>query len=196
VPYFAQAAARRDDDLEDMAVMGDDAAVMRALHRVIKSTLDETDTRRLHYNTVVARLDEFANLFTPAAQRFEDAAARAADPDGFRIFLHCVNTAPLILAPFAPHLADALWQQLGHTRSVHVETLPLPNEDWLREQSIVVVVQVNGKVRARFAVAPGAVEADLVERALREPTVTAQIDGKQVRKVIFVPDKLLNIVAA
>jgi leucyl-tRNA synthetase len=196
VPYFAEAAARRDDDLEDMVAMGDDAAVMRALHRVIKSTIDETDTRRLHYNTVVARLDEFANLFTPLAQRFEDAAVRAADPQAYRIFLHCVNTAPLILAPFAPHLADALWQRLGHARSVHAETLPAPDENWLREQSIVVVVQVNGKVRARFAVAPGVSEGELVERAMREPTVTAQIDGKQVRKVIFVPDKLLNIVAA
>ncbi len=196
VPYFAQAAARRDDDLANVQAEGDGAAVMRALHRVIKSTIDETDTRRLHYNTVVARLDEFANFFTPAAQRFEDPAARAADPNGYRIFLHCVNTAPLILAPFAPHLADALWEQLGHTRSVHAETLPPPDDNWLREQSIVVVVQVNGKVRARFAVAPGAGEADLVERAMREPTVTAQIDGKQVRKVIFVPDKLLNIVAA
>src|SRR6202163_143396 len=196
VPYFGDAAAGRDDDLEDMVATGDDAAVMRALHRVIKSTIDETDTRRLHYNTVVARLDEFANLFTPLAQRFEDAAVRAADPQAYRIFLHCVNTAPLILAPFAPHLADALWQRLGHARSVHAETLPAPDENWLREQSIVVVVQVNGKVRARFAVAPGVSEGELVERAMREPTVTAQIDGKQVRKVIFVPDKLLNIVAA
>src|ERR1700681_89391 len=196
VPYFGDAAAGRDDDLKDMVATGDDAAVMRALHRVIKSTIDETDTRRLHYNTVVARLDEFANLFTPLAQRFEDAAVRAADPQAYRIFLHCVNTAPLILAPFAPHLADALWQRLGHARSVHAETLPAPDENWLREQSIVVVVQVNGKVRARFAVAPGVSEGELVERAMREPTVTAQIDGKQGRKGIFVPDKLLSTVAA
>jgi leucyl-tRNA synthetase len=85
---------------------------------------------------------------------------------------------------------------MGYENSVHTERWIEPDPAALAVDEITLVVQVNGKVRARLQTAPGIAEDAAFELAMREPAVTAQIDGKQVRKRIFVADKLLNIVAA
>ncbi|MBV8748551.1 MAG: class I tRNA ligase family protein, partial [Candidatus Eremiobacteraeota bacterium] len=116
----------------------------------------------------------------------------ASDP----AVLYVVHALPIVLAPFAPHLADELWSRMGYERSVHLERWIEPDPAALTVDEITLVVQVNGKVRARIQAAPGIGEEDAFALAMREPTVMTQIDGKEVRKRIFVPDKLLNIVAA
>jgi leucyl-tRNA synthetase len=109
---------------------------------------------------------------------------------------YVVHALPIALAPFAPHLADELWSRFGYERSVHLERWIETDPRALAVDEITLVVQVNGKVRARLMTAPGMGEDDAFALAMREPTVLAQIDGKTVRKRVFVPDKLLNIVAA
>ncbi|HEX3465088.1 MAG TPA: leucine--tRNA ligase [Candidatus Elarobacter sp.] len=162
--------------------------LVRALHVALESGKSETETHRFHYNVTTAKLDELVNQLT-AALREPDAA----DDPAVRYVVHAL---PIVLAPFAPHIADELWSRMGYERSVHLERWIEPDPAALAVGEITLVVQVNGKVRARIQAAPGIAEDDAFALAMREPTVLAQIDGKQVRKRIFVADKLLNIVAA
>ena len=160
--------------------------LVRALHLAVKSAIDETATRRFHYNVTTARLDELVNLLTAAARdpRFDE------DP-ALRYVLHAL---PLVLAPFAPHIADELWSRLGHPHSVHLERLLEPDPSALAVDEITIVVQVNGKVRGRIQAPPGIDEEAVFARAVDEPGVRTYTEGKTVRKRIFVPDKLLNVV--
>ncbi|GAC1584550.1 MAG: leucine--tRNA ligase [Candidatus Elarobacter sp.] len=180
----------RSEPLDRLPEMRGDAQreLVRALHVAFDSGKGETVTRRFHYNVTTAKLDELINLLTTALRE-----PGAHDDPAVRYVVHAL---PVVLAPFAPHLADELWSRMGYTASVHLERWIDPDPAALAVDEITLVVQVNGKVRAKLAVAPGIHEDDAFALAMQEPTVTAQIDGKQVRKRIFVAGKLLNIVAA
>jgi leucyl-tRNA synthetase len=184
------AAAARSVPLDRLPAMRGDAQreLVRSLHVALASGLSETQTHRFHYNVTTAKLDELINLL--------GAQLREADAERDPAVLYVVHALPIVLAPFAPHLADELWSRMGYERSVHLERWIEPDPAALAVDEITLVVQVNGKVRARIQATPGIGEDDAFALAMREPTVTAQIDGKQVRKRIFVADKLLNIVAA
>jgi leucyl-tRNA synthetase len=184
------ASRARSVPLDRLPEMRGDAQreLVRALHVALDSGKSETETHRFHYNVTTAKLDELINQLTTALR-----APDAADDPAIRYVVHAL---PIVLAPFAPHIADELWSLMGYERSVHLERWIESDPAALAVDEITLVVQVNGKVRARIQAAPGIAEDDAFALAMREPTVTAQIDGKQVRKRIFVPDKLLNIVAA
>ncbi len=159
-------------------------ALLRAVHVAAKSAIDETLSRRFHYNTTIAKLDELVNLMT-AASGTPSAA-----------MLYAVSVLPIVIAPFAPHIAEELWERLGHSTSVHLERYLEPDERALVTEEITLVVQVNGKVRARIAAGAGVSEDEAVALAMADPNVRSHLDGKELRKRIYVPDKLLNLVAA
>lgn len=98
------------------------------------------------------------------------------------------------IAPFAPHIADELWSQLGNESSVQTDSWPTFNPEYLQTDEITVVVQVNGKVRAELSVAADASEEDIVTAAKTSDKILAHTEGKEIRKVIYVPGKLVNIV--
>jgi leucyl-tRNA synthetase len=162
--------------------------IVRAVHAALKSGADETTSRRFHFNTTLARFDELVNALTKFAQR----EGPAADP----AFLYAVGILPLLLAPFAPHISEELWHRAGHEGSVHLERWPQHDEAALAVAQIEFVVQINGKIRARIATAPGLDEAAAVALARENAHVRAHLEGKAVRKQIYVPDKLLNLVVA
>jgi leucyl-tRNA synthetase len=162
----------------------DERALLRAVHTAARSAREETLSGRFHYNATIARLDEYVNALTAAGRAMPESVAVA----------YAVHALPLVIAPFAPHLAEELWERLGHETSVHLEPYLEPDERVLAHDEVTVVVQVNGKVRGRITVAPGTAESDVVAAALAEPSVRAHVDGKEVRRRIYVPDKLLNLV--
>lgn len=162
----------------------EEKALVRAVHLVAKSATDETLSHRFHYNTTIARLDELVNLMT---------AASASPSPALR---YAVAVLPVLIAPFAPHIAEELWERLGHTTSVHLERYVEPDARVLAVDEITLVVQVNGKVRARINAPAGVSEEAAVDLAMSESNVRAHLDGKQVRRRFYVPDKLLNFVAA
>jgi len=162
--------------------------VVRALHAALKSGTEETQTRRFHYNTTLARLDELVNALTKCVQ----AEGLGDDP----AVLYAVHGLPLVLAPFAPHIAEELWHLYGYTSSVHLERWLAPDPVALAVDTIELVVQVNGKIRARLAVAPDIAEVDARALAFADANVQSYLACKTVRKEIFVAGKLLNIVAA
>jgi leucyl-tRNA synthetase len=105
------------------------------------------------------------------------------------------ETAVSLIQPYAPHIAEELWQVLGHER-LWEQPWPVADLTLLERDTFELVVQVNGKVRDRFEVETGLPEADLVARALESAKVRAHVDGKEVRQTIVVPDKLVNVVVA
>jgi leucyl-tRNA synthetase len=161
--------------------------IVRSVHLALRSGADETATRRFHYNTTLARLDELTNALT----RFVADGGAPDDP----ALLYAVHAFPLLLAPFAPHIAEELWERMGHATSVHVERWPAPSPLALATDTIVLVVQVNGKIRARIPATPGLAEDAAVDLALAHPGVQTHLGGKPVRKRIYVQDKILNLVA-
>jgi leucyl-tRNA synthetase len=99
-----------------------------------------------------------------------------------------------ILAPFAPHISEELWHQLGHEDSVHVGHWPTLDEKYLVEDEITLAVQVNGKVRAEITVSADAPQEDIMTLALSQENVQTHLAGREPKKVIYVPGKLVSIV--
>ena len=166
------------------AESSDEKALVRAVHVAAKSAIDETLSRRFHYNTTIAKLDEYVNALTALAKASPDSPA----------VVYAVKALPLVIAPFAPHIADELWSLMGSETSIHLERYMQPSDAALAVDEVTLVVQVNGKIRARLQVSPAIGEDEAFALAMEQGGVQAQLDGKTVRKRIFVPGKLLNLV--
>jgi leucyl-tRNA synthetase len=150
-------------------------AQKKLLHATIKAVTN--DIEALSFNTAIARLMEFMNEATTWEQK-----PRAV-----------LEPFVLLLSPFAPHLAEELWSKLGYRESLAYVPWPNYDESLLIEQTVTVVLQVNGKVRDKIDVPAGLPEAELQQRALANEKVQAFMTGKQVKKIIVVPNKLVNI---
>jgi leucyl-tRNA synthetase len=133
----------------------------------------------MRFNTAIAHMIVFVNEMTPRERRPRSAVER---------FL-------LVLAPFAPHIAEELWQRLGHAESLAYEPWPAFDPDMAREPQVEIAVQVNGKVKTRMTISADAGEEQMKQIAMDDPKVKAGLKGKSVRKVICVPGRLVNIVA-
>ncbi|HEX7368330.1 MAG TPA: leucine--tRNA ligase [Candidatus Saccharimonadales bacterium] len=159
-------------------------AVLRVAHRTIKRVTTELDS--LGFNTAVAAMMESVNdLF-----KLKAADGYAAG----RSWRFALESLLQVLAPFAPHITEELWRDLGHQGSIHRGTWPTWDEHYLAEDTVTIAVQVNGKVRGEVTVAPDAPETDAVAAARGNERARAYIDGKDIIKVIYVPGKILNLV--
>ncbi|CAI5948353.1 unnamed protein product [Closterium sp. NIES-64] len=149
---------------------------LRALHACIHKVTEEVEAMR--FNTAIAAMMEFTN----AAYKWPSVPKDAARP------------LVLLLSPFAPHVAEELWQRLGGTSSLAYEPWPQALPQYLVEDTIALPVQVNGKVRATLQVAVGVEQEAAVAAALDHPNVARLVEGKSVRKTIFVKGRILNLV--
>ena len=136
------------------------------------------DIEGMLFNTAIAKMMEFINDFTKLPSYPRDVLCMA---------VQC-------LSPFAPHIAEEMWQQLGRTDSLTVAPFPEADMSLLVEDSATYIVQVNGKLRGRFDLPKGKTKDELLDLAKGDASVNKHIDGKEVAKVIYVPNKLLNIV--
>jgi leucyl-tRNA synthetase len=152
------------------------------MHRTIKQVGE--DVADLKFHTAIARLMEYSTWLKDNAAAL-DQAARGEH----------LTTLTLLLAPLAPHLAEEMWSILGHPYSVHQQLWPAYDEAQAQAQMITLVVQVNGKLRERAEVPATISQADAQARALSLERVREALAGKQVMNVIFVPGRLINIVA-
>jgi len=171
----------------DTAELGDDARELRRKTHETIARADDDFGRRLQFNTVVSAVHELAN----AVSRFEPATA--AD----RAVVHeALRTAVLVFSPIAPHLCQELWTRLGEEGLLVQARWPAVDEAALVQDTIELVVQVNGKVRGRLEIAADADQDQAFEAARCNDNVARFLEGKTVRKVILVPGKLLNIVVS
>ena len=171
-------------ELDPAALSDAGRALRRKTHETLKRA-DDDYGRRLMFNTVVSAVHELTN----AVSRLEPACAqdRAAVREALR-------TAVLVLSPIAPHVTQKLWNALGEPALLVACRWPEVDESALVQQTIELVVQVNGKVRGKVAIAADAGEEDAKALALTHDNVVRFVAGKSVRKVITVPGKLINIV--
>ena len=154
-----------------------DDATLRLLHRTIAGV--HTDLRALHYNTAAAKLIELNNHLT---KRGGAVPRSVAEP------------LVLMLAPLAPHVAEELWSRLGHDASLAHGPFPVADERWLVAETVEYPIQVNGKVRSRVTVPADADRDAVLAAALAEEKIVAALDGREPRKVIVVPGRLVNVV--
>ncbi len=147
----------------------------RILHQTIKKV--RQDIESLSLNTAIAQMMIFTNEYSRMEQRPYEAMEQFA----------------LLLAPFAPHLAEELWQLLGHTHSLAYEPFPTWDENLLRDEQVEIVVQINSKVRAKLTVPVTASQEELRQQALDSPDVARHVQGKKIKNIIAVPGKLVNI---
>ncbi len=173
--------ARKAQEAKEPAV-----ELRRKTHQTIRQVTG--DIERWHFNTAVSALMELVNAMTEVPDEDLDGDLGAA-------YSEACESLALLLAPFAPHLAEELWDMLGHEQSVHLADWPTWDEGIAREEEITIVLQVNGKLRDRISVAPGTPKADLEAQALASERVQSHLQGKSVRQVVVVPDRLVNIVA-
>ncbi len=115
-------------------------------------------------------------------------------PETIAVVKESVEALILMLSPFTPHMAEELWERLGHAGGVVAAGWPAYDENVARAEEIVVPVQVNGKVRGRVTVPAGTSEDDLRERALADPQVKKYLEGKTIKKVVVVNGKLVSVV--
>jgi len=124
-----------------------------------------------------------------ALAKFDDFSVQ-----GRAVMQEALEIVVRVLSPVVPHACHALWRELGHASAVDDERCPQPEPDELVRAEIDVVVQVNGKLRGRITVPADAGEAQVREAALADPHVQKFVDGKPVRKFVYVPGKLANVV--
>lgn len=174
-PAEANAAASPGDD----EIRG----LERKLHQTIQKVTD--DISGFRFNTAIAALMEFNNYLVKA----KDTAVV-----GSPVWEESTRALLLLMAPIFPHISEELWHRLGNEQSVHLQAWPQADAEKAKEDEITVVVQVNGRVRDKLSVAPNTAKETLEAMALASENVQKRMNGKQVRKVIVVPDKLVNVV--
>jgi leucyl-tRNA synthetase len=169
----------KDGKMRDRITTFNDGKLDKVYNETVKKVTE--DFEALHFNTAISQLMVFVNA------AYKESVLPYNYIEGF----------VQLLAPIAPHLAEELWEKLGNTDSEGISYVPWPkyDESKLVEDEIEVVFQINGKVRAKLVVARDLTKEQLEEAALKDEGVQKWLEGKEIRKVIAVPNKLVNIVA-
>ncbi|KAF0220241.1 MAG: leucyl-tRNA [Geobacteraceae bacterium] len=160
-------------------------ALRRAVHKTIRKVSEDIEDR-FHFNTAIAAVMELVN----AIQSFEPKN----DPRHAPVLKEAIESVVLLLTPIAPHFAEELWEGLGHAGGVEKAGWPTFDPSAAVDEELLIVVQVNGKLRGKVTVQAAAGEDEVKGAALADEKVKAFMEGKSVRKVIYVPGKLVNIV--
>ncbi|CRH33011.1 leucine--tRNA ligase [Pantoea ananatis] len=169
----------------DVASLNDDQkGLRRDLHKTIAKVSDDIG-RRQTFNTAIAAVMELMNKLTRAPQDSEQDRA---------LMQEALLAVTRLLYPFTPHACFVLWQTLGGQGTIDNAEWPVADDAAMVEDALLVVVQVNGKVRGKINVAADATQEQVQARAAEEPLVAKYLDGVSIRKVIYVPGKLLNLV--
>jgi len=166
---------------ETLSTISDEYILTEEQEYVLHTTIKKVgeDIEKLSFNTAIAQMMIFVNEFTAVKERNKSALEK---------FVLC-------LAPFAPHIAEELWTKLGHMNSLVGYSFPQFDEAKTQKQTIEFVVQVSSKIRGKILAAPDTPQEVIEELAKADEKVANHLDGKTIKKVIFVPNKLINFIA-
>ncbi|HNQ44658.1 MAG TPA: class I tRNA ligase family protein, partial [Candidatus Cloacimonadota bacterium] len=157
-------------------------------HATTKKWLEDS-LHRMQYNTAIAAVMEHLN---------HCVAVKNADhlgDDDLAVYAEACGIIPQMLYPFAPHIAEELWQMMGFENLLHASGLPRYEEKYLVQDTITYVIQINGKLRGKIKVAPDIDPEELKQAALQVENVARSLDGHEIVKIIVVPDKMVSIAA-
>ena len=155
----------------------------RKTHQTIRKVTE--DIERTHFNTAISAIMELTNTVY---------GILPPDPTTFGAFQEAVRTILILLSPFVPHVTEELWHRMGETTYLLNETWPGYDPDAAREEEITIVIQINGKLRDRLSVSAETGEEEIRKIALEREKVRKYLEGKSIRKMVYIPRKLLNIV--
>ena len=178
-------AARPDFSQNDLP--GDLRNLYRLIHRTIKKVTEDIESR-FHFNTAIAAIMELFNALSASVQ--DESKLQIGTP----VIKAGLETIITMLYPFVPHIASELWESLDHRGGLDAVTWPKYSETALEEEQLLIVVQVNGKVRGKITVSADVDQTQIESEALQDQKVRSFLDGKKVQKVIHVPRRLVNIV--
>jgi len=150
---------------------------LRLLHELIKKVTDDLD--RMSFNTAISAFMIFLNQILKM---------KSVSKEIIESFL-------TLLSPFAPHICEEIWEKLGHDRFIVLEKWPVFDSELIKKESIEIVIQVNGKLRSKIRVPVEITEDALKSAALKDEKVAPHVEGKEIKKVVIVPKRLVNVVA-
>jgi len=159
----------------------------RRKHQTIKKVSEDIE-KRYHLNTAISAIMEFYNLIKKEKDNLRK------DEKGKRILKDALETLILLLSPFSPHVCEELWEKMGHSTLITLSPWPAFDPDLAREETVTIIVQVSGKLRAKFEAERDLPEEKLKEKALSLDRVQALLGKKKYEKIICVKNKLVNIV--
>jgi len=169
-----------------IALEGEQRLLRQKTHRTIQRVTE--DIERFHFNTAISAIMELVNeIYTSGLKDREDEISK-------RIMREAIETTVILLSPFVPHLAEELWEHLGEKESILKRPWPDYDPEAVSREEILIVIQINGKLRDRITVPASYGEEEIRDWALKSERVKKYTEGREIRKVIFVPQKLVNIV--
>ncbi len=160
--------------------------VFKLTHFTIKKVTQDID-ERFHFNTAISAIMELVNALHGIDDNYEDTQTLS-------VMRFAIETVALLLSPIVPHFAEEIWQSIGHAESILRSPWPEYDEAALVKDDLLIVIQVNGKLRSRFTAAADADDGQIKARALADERIQTFIAGRAIRKVIVVKKKLVNIV--
>jgi leucyl-tRNA synthetase len=172
---------------EDLRTLeGKTAELRRLVHETIRGYLQDMD-RDFQFNTAIAKVMKLLNELADFSPQTET---------DWKVVREGVETLLLLLAPITPHICEELWQEIGGEGLISEAPFPEPDPEALKVKEVEIPVQINGKVRARIRIPYGSDEETVKEIALSNERVKSYTDRKEIKKVIYVPNKLINIVVS
>jgi leucyl-tRNA synthetase len=161
--------------------------LLRKAHQTLQRVTSDFETR-WHFNSAIALIMEFTNEIY-ACEPLEEGVRAEVQKEVLELLT-------LMLAPMTPHIAEEMWELLGHTEGLWRVSWPAANVELAKEDDVEIPVQVNGRVRGKVKVPAGTGQDGVVKRATADPGVASHLQNKRIAKIIFVQDKLLNLVVA
>ena len=179
----------RPEGAFEHGLIEDDISLRRVVHRTVKKVTEDV-SQRFNFNTAISAIMEMVNALYSYKER--------VDPQRQNLWViaEAIEKLALMLAVFSPHIAEEIWQALGREGSIHLEDWPEHDPEAVKAEDVTIVVQVNGRVRERLTVPVDIPEQAVRELALASERVKTNIMGREVLKVIWVPQKLVNIVVS
>jgi leucyl-tRNA synthetase len=174
---------RKDGDLtEDLKIL------RRKTHTTLKKVTEDVENR-FHFNTAISAVMELVNsLYAMEPQRKDPSPQTAA------MMREAVETVVVLLSPFVPHVCEELWEALGHRGSVSQVSWPKYDEEAIRDEEVLMVIQVNGKLRSRITVGAHASEEEIKAAVMGQERIQEILQGQKIKKFVLVPKKLVNLV--
>lgn len=183
---YEHAQGGQAGSLDIAKLNADQKALRRELHKTIAKVSDDIG-RRQTFNTAIAAVMELMNRLQKAPQETDQDRA---------LMNESLNAVVRLLYPMMPHACFVMWQALGHSETIDNASWPVADESAMVEDEKLIVVQINGKVRGKFTVSADAQQDFVVEQAKQEPNIQKYLTDTTIRKVIYVPGKLLNLVVS
>jgi len=165
---------------------GDQKSLRQKTHKTIKKVTE--DIERFHFNTAISAVMELVNeIYVSEAKDRTDEISR-------RVVREAIETVVVLLSPFVPHFAEELWEVLGNRESIIKTRWPDYDPEAVLEDEILIVIQVNGRLRDRMTIPASYREEEVKAWALKSERIRKLVEGKEIKRVILVPKKLVNIV--